>query len=141
VALTEKAIELAESGSSAGPNYLYDLDASVGDKIRTVATEMYGADDIAIQKTAQRQIDRLTSIGYGDLPICIAKTQSSLSDDGARRGVPTDWTLTVTDVELAAGAGFLVVVCGDMMRMPGLGAEPAAVHMDVTDDGEITGLF
>ena len=141
VALTEKAIDLAESGSSAGPNYLYDLDASVDDKIRTVATEIYGADDIAIQKTAQRQIDRLTSIGYSDLPICIAKTQSSLSDDGARRGVPTDWTLTVTDVELAAGAGFLVVVCGNMMRMPGLGAEPAAVHMDVTDDGEITGLY
>jgi len=141
IALTEKAIDLAGSGSSAGPNYLYDLDASVDDKIRAVATEVYGADDIAIQNTAQRQIDRLTRAGYGALPICIAKTQSSLSDDSSKRGVPTDWTLTVTDVELAAGAGFLVVVCGNMMRMPGLGAEPAAVHMDVMGDGTITGLF
>jgi formate--tetrahydrofolate ligase len=141
ITLTEHAIALAESGASDGPHYLYDLGASVEDKVRTVATELYGAETITIQQAAQRQIDRLTSAGYGDLPICIAKTQSSLSDDRSKRGVPTGWTLTVTDVELAAGAGFLVVVCGDMMRMPGLGAEPAAIHMDVTDEGTITGLF
>jgi formate--tetrahydrofolate ligase len=141
IALTEHAIAQAESSLPTEPHHLYDLGAAIADKIRTVATKVYGADDIAIQGTAQRQINRLTRAGYGDLPICIAKTQSSLSDDGSKRGVPTGWTLTVTDVELAAGAGFLVVVCGNMMRMPGLGAEPAAVHMDVTDDGAITGLF
>jgi formate--tetrahydrofolate ligase len=140
VTLTETALAAAQNGS-ASPTYLYDLQASIEEKIRTVATDLYRADGIQIQPAARAQIHRLTRLGYDDLPICVAKTQASLSDDRSARGVPKGWTLTVTDVELSAGAGFLVVVCGNMMRMPGLGAEPAAVHMDVTEDGEISGLF
>ena len=140
VDLTQAALHAAASQNPT-PTYLYDLEAPVLQKIRTVATQIYRADDVRVDPAARRQIDRLTDLGYGDLPICVAKTQASLSDNPAARGVPRDWTLTVTDVELSAGAGFLVVVCGNMMRMPGLSAEPAAVHMDVTDDGEIQGLF
>jgi formate--tetrahydrofolate ligase len=141
VDLAETVVALADETPDPTPRFLYALDASPEDKVRAVAAEVYGADDVYIDPRAQKTLDRLVALGFGDLPVCIAKTQSSLSDDARARGVPEGWTLTVTDVHLAAGAGFLVVVCGNMMRMPGLGAVPAAVHMDVDADGVISGLF
>ena len=141
VDLAAHVVALADGNPNPEPRFLYDLEASVEDKVRAIATAIYGADDVYIDARAQKQIDGFTANGYGDLPVCIAKTQSSLSDDPRARGVPTGWTLTVTDVHLSAGAGFLVVVCGNMMRMPGLGKVPAAVHMDVDADGRISGLF
>ncbi|NNF57087.1 MAG: formate--tetrahydrofolate ligase, partial [Rhodothermaceae bacterium] len=123
------------------PRFLYDLGQPVEEKVRAIATQIYGAEDIYIDPRARKKLRQFEDLGYGRLPVCIAKTQSSLSDDPRALGAPTGWTLTVTDILLSAGAGFLVVVCGNMMLMPGLGKEPAAVHMDVDDQGVITGLF
>jgi formate--tetrahydrofolate ligase len=141
VELATQVVAMADSNPTPTPHFLYDLHQPVADKIRAVATRIYGADDIALSPQAQKKLAQFEALGYADLPICIAKTQSSLSDDPRARGVPTGWTLHVTDIALSAGAGFLVVICGNMMLMPGLGKEPAAVHMDVDDDGTITGLF
>jgi formate--tetrahydrofolate ligase len=113
----------------------------IEEKIRTIATQIYGAKDIVINTKIKKKLDRFVELGFGNLPVCIAKTQMSLSDDPSMIGAPKDWVLTVSDVNLSAGAGFLVVVCGNMMLMPGLPKVPAAVNMDVDDDGEITGLF
>jgi formate--tetrahydrofolate ligase len=139
--LAETVVSLADSNPDPAPRFLYDLDDPVEDKIRAVATRIYGASDVYFESGARKALDRLVALGFDDLPVCIAKMQSSFSDDKARRGAPSDWTLTVTDVQVSAGAGFLVVVCGNMMLMPGLGARPAALGMDVSDDGTITGLF
>ncbi len=94
-----------------------------------------------ISQRARKKVEKFASLGYGDLPICVAKTQSSITDNPRAIGVPRGWTLTVTDAQLAAGAGFLVLICGDMMLMPGLPKVPAAVGMDVDEEGRITGLF
>ncbi len=141
LALAEQAVALADASNHAAPTFLYDLDRPVEEKVRAVATEIYGADGVYFEKRAQKQIERFVELGYGHLPVCIAKTQASLSDDPRALGVPRGWTLTVTDAQLSAGAGFLVVVCGNMMLMPGLPKYPAAVHMDVDEAGVITGLF
>ena len=141
VELATKVVELADSNPHPTPQYLYDLDQPVEDKIRAVATKIYGADGVSLSPQAQKKLAQFEALGYGELPICIAKTQSSLSDDSRARGVPTGFTLNVSDIALSAGAGFLVVICGNMMLMPGLGKVPAAVHMDVDDGGTITGLF
>lgn len=106
-----------------------------------IATTIYRADRVSFDKKAQKNIERFTKLGYGNLPICIAKTQSSLTDTASERGAPKNHKLTVTDVQLSAGAGFLVVVCGNMMLMPGLPKVPAAVNMSVDEDGVISGLF
>lgn len=140
VKLAEKTVALAE-GYIPEKRFLYDLNDTVENKIRTIATEIYGARDVYFEKRAQNKIKRFVGSGFGNLPVCIAKTQMSLSDNPQAVGVPKNWNLTVTDVNLSAGAGFLVVVCGNMMLMPGLPNIPAAVNMDVNDDGEITGLF
>ena len=139
--LARTVVELADSNPDPKPRFLYDLDDPVEEKILAIATEMYGASNLYIDPRAKKALDKLVALGFGDLPICIAKTQSSFSDDPARRGAPSNWTLTVTDVQLSAGAGFLVVICGNMMRMPGLGARPAALGMDVDEEGKIVGLF
>lgn len=139
--LAEKTVDLAEANPDPEKITLYDLDESVEDKIHTIATEIYGAKDIYLEKKALKNLAKYKRLGYGDLPICIAKTQSSLSDNPTLKGAPKDFTLTVTDVQLSAGAGFLVIICGNMMLMPGLPKRPAAVDMDVDDDGVITGLF
>jgi len=139
--LAQKIVALADNFTSTDRNYFYELDQSVEDKISAIATKIYGAKGVYFEKRAKAKIKRFVELGYGSLPICIAKTQSSLSDNPKAKGVPTDWSLTVTDANLSAGAGFLVIVCGDMMLMPGLPKIPAAVNMDVDDNGEITGLF
>lgn len=139
--LAKLVVEKADSNPTPTRKYLYDDEASFEEKVRTIATTIYGADDIAIDARARKKLKQYEDLGYGKLPVCVAKTQSSLSDNPAMRGAPTGWTLTVTDINLSAGAGFLVAICGNMMLMPGLGAVPAAVHMDVDDDGRVTGLF
>jgi formate--tetrahydrofolate ligase len=141
VELTEKTVRLANEGKNAGPRFVYDLTQPIEEKVRRIATEIYRADGVYFEKRAKVKIDSFVRDGYGDLPICVAKTQSSLSDNKRLIGVPKGWTLTVTDANLSAGAGFIVVVCGDMMLMPGLPKTPAAARTRIDDDGNISGLF
>ncbi len=121
--------------------YLYDVEASVKSKIETIATDIYGASKISYDADAESDIERLTELGLDELPIVLSKTFHSLSDDPAKKGAPEDWTLDVREVYPSAGAGFLVVLTGDVMDMPGLPARPAAAEMDIDPDGTITGLF
>ena len=120
--------------------FLYELDLSLIDKIEAVAKKIYGASNVAMEAKIRRKIRRIEKRGFGNLPVCIAKTQYSLSDDDEALGKPEDFTLIVTDVSLSSGAGFLVVYCGDIMTMPGLPKTPSADKIDVTEDGKITGL-
>lgn len=120
--------------------YTYPTEMPLIDKIEQVAKKIYGAQGIAMEGKIRRRIKRLEEDGFKDLPICIAKTQNSLSDDKELLGRPEDFTLIVTDVSASSGAGFVVVYCGDIMTMPGLPKVPAAERIDITDEGEITGL-
>jgi formate--tetrahydrofolate ligase len=137
--LADAVVAATEQDSDPAP--LYDLNDSIETKIETLATQVYGASDIYFETQALKELNRYKAMGYDDLPICVAKTQSSFSDDKKERGAPSDWTLTVTDIKLSAGADFLVVVCGNMMLMPGLPQHPAALDVDVSNDGIIEGLF
>ncbi len=120
---------------------LYSDECTIIEKIRCVAEEIYGAADVAFAPAALKQIEKLESIGFGSLPVCMAKTQYSLSDDPALLGRPEGYTMNVREVYVSAGAGFVVVLTGAIMTMPGLPRNPAAYSIDVTDDGVITGLF
>ncbi|GAB4248937.1 MAG: formate--tetrahydrofolate ligase [Thermoleophilia bacterium] len=120
--------------------FLYDVESSIKEKIETIATEIYGADGVDYTEEAERSIKTITDNGYAGLPICMAKTQASLSDDKTKLGRPTGWRLTVREVRLSAGSGFIVPVCGKMMTMPGLPKHPAAEKIDLVD-GQIVGLF
>jgi formate--tetrahydrofolate ligase len=131
-----KAIEEEESRFQL----LYPSDMPLIEKIETVAQKIYGASSVAMEGKIRRKIQRIEKIGFGNLPVCIAKTQYSLSDDDEALGRPRDFTLIVTDVSLSSGAGFVVVYCGDIMTMPGLPKVPSAERIDVTEDGRITGL-
>ena len=137
--LAEEVVKAAETPSDVKP--IYDPALPVEEKIKTIATEIYGADEIYFETKAEKELSRFKKMGYDTLPVCIAKTQSSLSDKKNELGAPKDWTLTVTDIRLSAGAEFLVVVCGNMMLMPGLPKVPAAYNMDVDEEGNISGLF
>ena len=121
--------------------YSYDLDRPLEEKIRTIAQQIYQAEDVDMPTKVKRKLRQFTDEGYGDAPVCIAKTQYSLSTDASLRGAPTGHIIEVKDVRLSAGAGFIVVIAGDIMTMPGLPREPSALKIDVTDDGNITGLF
>ncbi|MFD2561619.1 formate--tetrahydrofolate ligase [Aquimarina rubra] len=120
---------------------LYQWESPVMNKIETIATEIYGAKHVDYTPKAKAHLKRITNLGLDHLPVCIAKTQKSLSDNPKLLGRPKDFILTVREIEIAAGAGFLIPITGDIMRMPGLPAHPASEGIDVTDDGEITGLF
>ena len=120
---------------------LYDVNLSIKEKISTIAKEIYGAADVVFASAASKQIDKLESLGFGNLPICMAKNQYSLSDDPTLLGRPKNFTMSIRDVYVSAGAGFIVVLTGAIMTMPGLPKKPAAYNIDVTDDGVITGLF
>jgi formate--tetrahydrofolate ligase len=119
---------------------LYPSDMPLLEKIETVAQKIYGASSVAMEGKIRRKIRRIEKRGFGNLPVCIAKTQYSLSDDDEALGRPKDFTLIVTDVSISSGAGFVVVYCGDIMTMPGLPKIPSAEKIDVTEDGRITGL-
>ena len=120
---------------------IYDLDLPIEDKIKTIAREIYGADDVIFTKKAKTNIKKLTELGLDKLPICIAKTQYSLSDDPTLLGRPTGFNIEINDLIPNTGSGFLVAISGDIMRMPGLPKIPAANNMDILEDGEIVGLF
>jgi formate--tetrahydrofolate ligase len=121
-------------------NLLYPDDLPLLEKIEAVAKSIYGASGVAMEGKIRRRILRLEKLGFGNLPVCIAKTQYSLSDDAELLGRPEEFTLIVTDASLSAGAGFVVVCCGDIMTMPGLPKVPSAERIDITEEGEITGL-
>ncbi len=120
---------------------LYELNQSVENKISTVAKKIYGAEAVDYTAKAKKQLKIIAELGLTDLPICIAKTQKSLSDNPALLGRPKDFVITVRDIEIASGAGFLIPITGEIMRMPGLPEEPSSNNIDIDDDGNITGLF
>lgn len=138
-ALAEEVIRAAETPSQL--RFLYDPSLPITDKIKTIAGKIYGAVEVDYTSEAWRKIDRIAAMGFGDLPICMAKTQYSLSDDPALIGRPTDFKIEVRDAKVSAGAGFVVIYTGSIMTMPGLPKRPAAEGIDVGDDGKITGLF
>ncbi len=131
-----KAVEEDENNFA----FLYPLEMPLLEKIETVARKVYGASGVAMEGKIRRKIIRLEEQGFGQFPVCIAKTQYSLSDDDEALGRPKDFTLIVTDASVSSGAGFVVVYCGDIMTMPGLPRSPAAERIDITDEGEIIGL-
>ena len=120
---------------------IYSLDMPIDEKIKTIAKEIYGADDVVFTKKAANKIKKFTAQGLGDLPICIAKTQYSLSDDATLLGRPEGFKVTINDLIPNTGSGFLVAISGNIMRMPGLPKVPAADNMDIDEEGKITGLF
>ena len=122
-------------------NFTYDADLTVDEKIKAVCTKIYGADDVVFTKKVLTKIKKYTEQGLGNLPICVAKTQYSLSDDPTLLGRPEGFTVTISDLIPNTGAGFLVAISGDIMRMPGLPKVPAAVNMDIDEEGTIVGLF
>ncbi len=122
-------------------SFSYELDCSIEDKIAAVAKRVYGGVGISVTPQAKKEIDRLTALGYDKVPVCIAKTQYSFSDDQTKLGAPENFTITVKNVKVSAGAGFIVVLTGDIMTMPGLPKVPAAENIDVDENGTISGLF
>lgn len=138
--LAREVVALADSGK-ADFKVSYPDDMPLIDKVRSVATKIYRASDIAVDQKTRNQIADLEAAGFGNLPVCIAKTQYSFSDDPNAKGAPTDHILPVREVRLSAGAGFVVVVCGDIMTMPGLPREPAANRIRMSSAGVIEGLF
>ena len=138
-ALAETVLSILDD--SAEVQYTYELDAPLTDKIEAVATKIYRAGRVSYTAAAKKTLDELTALGYGKLPVCIAKTQYSFSDNAKLTGAPAGHTLNVREVRLSAGAGFVVVVCGSIMTMPGLPKHPAAMDIDVDVHGKITGLF
>ena len=120
---------------------LYEDDMPLTDKIETIAKEIYGADGVTYSPAARKELERITSLGMGHFPVCMAKTQYSLSDDAKKLGRPSGFEINVREVYVSAGAEFVVAVTGAIMTMPGLPKKPAAYGIDVTDEGVITGLF
>ncbi|SEN55399.1 formate--tetrahydrofolate ligase [Halomonas caseinilytica] len=138
-ALAERVAALLDAPAPE-PTLTYADDAGLVDKVRAIATRLYGAADIHLEERAQRQLEEYEALGYGHLPVCIAKTQYSFTADPGAQGMVVGHVLPIREVELAAGAGFVVVVCGAMMRMPGMPRHPASVDMRLDEDGEIEGL-
>ena len=139
VKLAEEVVKLCEEKNDF--SFSYELDIKIEDKIRAVVQRVYGGRDINITADAKKQIKKIKELGYDKLPICIAKTQYSFSDDQKKLGAPEDFEVTIRNVKVSAGAGFIVVFTGDIMTMPGLPKVPAAENIDVDDEGKITGLF
>ena len=140
IELANKVVEVLET-EKADFNPIYDLDLSIEDKIRTIATKIYGADDVIFTKKVVNKIKKFNEQGLDKLPVCIAKTQYSLSDDMTLLGRPRGFKVEINDLIPNTGSGFLVAIAGDIMRMPGLPKVPAANNMDILDNGEIVGLF
>ncbi len=139
-ALAREVVRLCEE-EKGDFTFSYDLDCSIEEKIEAVAKKIYGGDGITIMPNAKKQIEQLTKLGFDKLPVCIAKTQYSFTDDPTKLGAPEHFTVTVKNVKVSAGAGFIVVLTGDIMTMPGLPKVPAAEKIDVDENGRISGLF
>lgn len=138
--LADKTIKAAAGADLDAIKPLYSAELAIEDKIGLVAREIYGARAVHFEAAARRKLEAFSALGFAELPVCIAKTQYSLSDDAKKLGAPRDWTLTVTDAHLASGAGFIVVVAGNMTLLPGLSKTPRALRMSVNEDGSINGL-
>ena len=139
VELAKAVVELCEQPGDF--QFSYELDLPIAEKIEKLVKRVYRGSGISIMPQAKKQIDQLTALGFDKLPICVAKTQYSFSDDPTKLGAPEDFTVTIKNVKVSAGAGFIVVLTGDIMTMPGLPKVPAAERIDVSDDGVISGLF
>ncbi|MFQ7688995.1 MAG: formate--tetrahydrofolate ligase, partial [Butyricicoccus sp.] len=139
-ALADEVLAVLDE-SKADFHMLYEDSLPLEDKIRKIAKEIYGALGVTIAPAAKKELANITEMGYGNLPVCVAKTQYSLSDDASLLGRPTEFVVNVRTARLAAGAGFVVVETGSIMTMPGLPKVPAAEKIDVDSNGKITGLF
>lgn len=137
--LAQKVEEALEKKSDF--RFIYETNASIADKITAIAREIYGADSVEFTSEAKKTLEEIRALGLEDSPVCMAKTQYSLSDDASRLGRPTGFTITVRELRIAAGAGFIVALTGNILTMPGLPKKPAAENMDITEEGVITGLF
>ena len=140
IALAEKILETLETKESDF-HLLYEDELSLEEKITKIAKEIYGAGSVSFSPTAKKQLQKLTDLNFGKLPVCMAKNQYSLSDDPKKLGRPENFEITIREAYVSAGAGFVVALTGDVMTMPGLPKQPAAYGIDVDDDGRITGLF
>ena len=146
LALADEVVALCENGDEAGRSaetftFSYEDDLSIAEKIEAIAKRVYHADGVVFEPAAQKEIAQLEALGFGEMPVCMAKTQYSFSDDATKLGAPRDFQITVRQVKVSAGAGFIGALTGSIMTMPGLGKAPAAHKIDVMEDGTITGLF
>lgn len=139
IELAKEVCRLCEQKSMF--KYCYESDLSIADKIQAIVQKVYGGDAVNFTAAAQKQMDAIEALGFGHLPVCIAKTQYSFTDDPTKLGAPKGFTVSVKNIKIAAGAGFIVVLTGDIMTMPGLPSKPAAENIDVGEDGMISGLF
>ena len=139
-ALAREVVRLCEE-EKGDFQFSYALDGSIEEKLTTIVRRIYGGEGISILPAAQKQIAELTALGFDRLPVCIAKTQYSFSDDPSKLGAPEGFTVTIKNVKVSAGANFLVALTGDIMTMPGLPKSPAAERIDVDENGVISGLF
>ncbi len=139
--LAKEVVRLCEEEDNSSFTYSYETDASIEEKIEAIVTKVYGGDGVDFTTNAKKQLDSLKADGFGNLPICVAKTQYSFSDDPTKLGAPENFRVTVRNLKVSAGAGFIVVLTGDIMTMPGLPKVPAAERIDVDENGKITGLF
>ena len=139
VALAEEVVRLCEAENHF--RFCYELDQSIESKLNSLVKKVYGGNGVVFTDEAKEEVERLTKLGFDKLPICVAKTQYSFSDDPLKLGAPTDFFVTVRKIKVSAGAGFLVALTGDIMTMPGLPKIPAAESIDVDENGKITGLF
>ena len=140
-ALAEEVVRLCEEESSDTFQFVYDLDSSIEDKLNAIATKVYRADGVTLTADAKKQIQQLTELGFDKMPICMAKTQFSFSDDASKLGAPRGFKITIREGKVNAGAGFLVAKTGNIMTMPGLPKVPAAERIDIDENGKISGLF
>ena len=136
-----KAMSVDENILETNFKFLYEDEVKLWDKMETIAKKIYGASSISAPANVRKQIEDLQENGYGNFPVCVAKTQYSFSTDPTLRGAPTDHEIPIREVRLSAGAEFIVMVCGDIMTMPGLPKVPAAERIDIDDNGNIVGLF
>ena len=139
IELAKEVIRLCEQPNDF--TFAYELDMSIKEKIEAIVTKIYGGKDVNFTANAEKQIKTLTELGFDKMPVCMAKTQYSLTDDATKLGAPTDFTVTVRNIKVSAGAGFLVALTGEIMTMPGLPKVPAAERIDVDETGKISGLF
>ena len=140
-ALAREVVRLCDEGDNSGFEFAYSDDMSIAEKVEAIVKRVYRGRGISVTPAAQKQIVQLEALGFGKCPVCVAKTQYSFSDDPTKLGAPEDFTVTIRNVKVSAGAGFVVVLTGDIMTMPGLPKVPAAERIDVDDSGKITGLF
>lgn len=140
VEMAKKVVEVVE-GKDPNFKYLYDANESIKTKLEKIAKEVYGADGVEFTKSCEKQIANIEKLGFDKMPICMAKTQYSLSDDPTLIGRPKGFNITVREIRVSRGAGFLVALTGEIMTMPGLPKVPAANNIDILPDGEIVGLF